>query len=185
MRSFDSESGQLDEVQSFPISSGSADLEISGSNWSMTFSVNGDVSFYVRFFYDVNLFSKDYYEFSYWVQTSAMLNATFNASGSFENTITVVDSDFPVIAGLDIHFALSITFNVNASLIFSGNVVFLMKSGASRDSTGNQNNIEQEPKVDINFDVDGKFSINIIPQISTGFCVLKVFFCRFKCTGKP
>ncbi|MBQ1995103.1 MAG: hypothetical protein II237_02795, partial [Clostridia bacterium] len=51
-----------------------------------------------------------------------------------------------------------------------------MKNGASRETGGVQQKIEQKPTVEFNLDIDGKYSISIIPELITGFKILKVFY---------
>lgn len=174
--SFDEESGQINESKTYPLTSGSEEKEFKGNNYSLKLSAKGSITFNIKFHYDINLFSKDYYKFEYWVAVDAQAEAEFNASGSFEKRCDIIETSIPVFAGVDVHIEINITIKASASINVVGTITFSMKNGASRETGGVQQKIEQKPTVEFNLDIDGKYSISIIPELITGFEILKVFY---------
>ena len=172
---FDDEGGQLNEEKSYPITSGSKAKEFKGDNYSLKLSVSGDITFHIKFHYDFKWFGKDYYLFEYWVGVNANANATFNASGSFTKKCTMINTDIPIFYGIDVHVEVNLTISASASIEIKGDINFTMKNGASRESGGVQNKIEQKPTVEFNLDISGKYSISVTPELVIGFKIIKVF----------
>lgn len=172
---FDDEGGQLNEEKSYPITSGSKAKEFKGNNYSLKLSVSGDITFHIKFHYDFKWFGKDYYMFEYWVGVNANANATFNASGAFTKKCSMINTDIPIFYGIDVHVEVNLTISASASIEIKGDINFAMKNGASRESGGVQNKIEQKPTVKFNLDISGKYSISITPELVIGFKIIKVF----------
>lgn len=172
--SFDEEGGQLDEEKSFSIGD-DVEKEFTGSNYSLKISLSGKISFNLKFHYDLKLFGEDYYKFEYWAGLDANANVTFNANGSAEKKVNLVDKDITVFFGIDIHVELNVTLKASASITVTGNIDFTMKNGASRESGGVQKKIEQKPMIKLNLDIEGNYSFSVIPELITGFKVLKVY----------
>ena len=174
--SWNEDAGSYGDTTTFPISSGSAELKFSGEKWSLSFKVDGAVTFYLKFFYDFNFFTKDYYEFAYWVQIDASAKASFDFKSAYEKKVTLIDTNIVVVPGLDIHFALKFTVKVSGEINATGTITFAMKNGVSRNSYGEQQKIEQKPTITPKLEISGKVSVSLIPEIETGFQIVKVFF---------
>lgn len=148
-------------------------------NCSLTLKVTGNVTFHVKFQYDIKLFGKDYWLFEYWLSVDANAKADFQANTSFTKNVVLVDKTFPVMTGLDIAFKLSATVTGSASLSVTGDIVFEMKYGAKQSSSGGKEKIEKKPNVTLDVVVNGDFSIDFTPEIETDFCILKVLYAGF------
>ena len=172
--SFDDDGGQLDDERSFGFG-GDVVKEGGGSHFSYKMSMNGKLTFNLKFYYDFRWFGKDYYNFEYWVGVEGHLSATVTATTSGTKKVNLVDRDIPVFWGIDIHVEFDVTIKWKAAITVTGTADFTMKNGASRESGGIQRRIEQKPTVKLNLDIEGNYSFSIIPELRTGFKVLKVY----------
>lgn len=177
--SFDENEGNENTDKSFNRDSGKKNYTAEGK-YSLELELSAAITPHVSFRYDFYLFGPDHYEFSYWVDVTALAQISFKISGSFETTQTLIETNLPLVAGLDIHFALRLTFNASASFTAVGSMTFTMKEGAKTNSdTKRQESISEKPKLEYKVQVDGNFQIDIIPQVSVGFRVLYVFLIDF------
>ncbi|MBQ7962135.1 MAG: leucine-rich repeat domain-containing protein [Clostridia bacterium] len=171
-RDFNEDAGDVEEEIVYELDC--KEKTFKGDNYSVKLALKGEVGFHVVFLYDIK-WGKDTYKFEYWVRVKADATADFNFNYETQAQITLIDQDFFVVTGLDIHLKLSLTIKVNAEFNAHGVIGFEIKAGAKRESGKKQEPINYK-KLTFNVDADGKFSVDIIPEIETGFRVIKVFF---------
>ena len=145
---------------------------------------------YLKFYYDVELFGEDAYQFEYKNTTHIAFDLKIDAYGIIGVTFYAFkDAPIPILPALDLvgTIKLSITFSLHVSA--TGTIGFISSDGVLRHYD-KQNNIDIEqslkepitPIIEFNGKVD--ITINVTPAASIGFKICKVVTAKIELSAK-
>ena len=174
MAAFDDEQGNLDKTTSHSIS---VDKEYELSEHTKV-SFNGELKleFYLKFYYDFKLFNEDYYELTYTTTVSFDGSTEIKAEAEKEfEPLIFFQGGIPIYPGLEAEVEVKLTIKLSASIAVSGGIEFKVVSGARKIAGKDKEDLSKKPSVNLKFKIEGKATFDIIPSISAGIKVLKVF----------
>lgn len=174
MAAFDDEQGTLDKTISHSISV-DKEYELS-ENTEVSFNGELKLEFYLKFYYDFKLFKEDYYELTY--QTTVSFDGSTEIKAEAEKEfepLIFFQGGIPIYPGLEAEVEVKLTIKLSASIAVSGGFEFKVVSGARKIAGKDKEDLSKKPSINLKFMIEGKAAFDIIPSISAGIKVLKVF----------
>lgn len=174
MADYDDEQGDVDYTTTHSIS---VEKEYKESeNVKVSFNGTLKLEFYIKFYYDFVLLGKDYYELTY--KTTVSFEGTTEIKAEAEKEFAPLiffQGGIPVYIGLEAEVEVALLIKLSASIAVSGGIEFKIVNGARKIVGEDKEDLSKKPSVLLKFSIEGKAALNIIPTLSVGLKVLKVF----------